>query len=57
MYLMCFEEKGRNFHFILQRMEEQMYKMWNDYSVTNKANQEMNLLPFADTQLDTELSL
>ena len=27
-----------------------MYEMWSDYSLTNIANQVMNLLPFALTQ-------
>ena len=52
---MCFQEKRENFHFILLRLEEQnrteqMYEMWSDYSLTNIANQVMNLLPFALTQ-------
>ena len=52
---MCFQEKRENFHFILLRQEEQnrteqMYEMWSDYSLTNIANQVMNLLPFALTQ-------
>ena len=51
---MCFREK-REFPFYLNTDwrtggREQMYEMWSDYSLTNIANQVMNLLPFALTQ-------
>ena len=42
MYLVCFQEKEENFHFFFSSVEEQMYEMMTDYSVTNIANQVMN---------------
>ena len=44
MYLVCFQEKEENFHFIFSSVEEQMYEMMTDYSVTNIANQVMNFI-------------
>ena len=33
-----------------EEKKEQMSEMWSDYSLTNIANQVMNLLPFVLTQ-------
>ena len=47
-----FSRKKREFPFYSTETggTEQMYEMWSDYSLTNIANQVMNLLPFALTQ-------